>query len=180
MKHFLSPSKKDTLLVALMYFLFGIVLCFFSGRILTTIIRMLGLLACVFGSYEMYTYFTARQYSNDMTPIFVGIPSLILGLFLASNPQMLLNFFPILAGLFILVNSIAQIQKALVFKRAGVASWAIDLVVAFVMLGVSVFLIMRPGSVINMIMSITGYVLIFEAIILVFQALNKNNDVIDM
>lgn len=180
MKRFLSPSKKETLLLALMYFLFGVVLCVFSGSILTTIIRALGILACAFGGYELFTYFNSRQRYANPSAIAVGVPALIFGLLLALNPNLLLNIFPILAGFFVLIQSLVQLQKALIFKRSGIASWGIDFVIAIIMLMVAVFLMFRPSRVIDMIMTITGFVLIVESVILTFQAFNKHNDIIDL
>ncbi len=270
MKRFLSPSKKETLLIALMYFLFGLVLCVFSGSILTATIRMLGIFACVFGGYELFTYFSALLIALmyflfglvlcvfsgsiltatirmlgifacvfggyelftyfsakdqaiglsamvvgipalvfgfllavnpnlllNMFPILagifiliqsliglsamvVGIPALVFGFLLAVNPNLLLNMFPILAGIFILIQSLSQLQKAFIFKRSGIASWGMDFAVALVMLVAAVFLMFRPSSVIDMIMTITGWVLIVESVILVFQAFNKHNDIIDL
>ncbi|MDO4664117.1 MAG: DUF308 domain-containing protein [Erysipelotrichaceae bacterium] len=180
MKRFLSPSKKETLLIALMYFLFGLVLCVFSGSILTATIRVLGIMACAFGGYELFTYFNAKQTAVGLSAMVVGIPALIFGFLLAINPNLLLNMFPIFAGIFILIQSLTQLQKALIFKRSGIASWGIDFTVALLMLVVAVFLMFRPSAVIDMIMTITGWVLIVESVILVFQAFNKHNDIIDL
>ena len=180
MKRFLSPSKKETLLIALMYFLFGLILCVFSGSILTATIRMLGIFACVFGGYELFTYFSAKDQAIGLSAMVVGIPALVFGFLLAVNPNLLLNMFPILAGIFILIQSLSQLQKAFIFKRSGIASWGMDFAVALVMLAAAVFLMFRPSSVIDMIMTITGWVLIVESVILVFQAFNKHNDIIDL
>lgn len=165
----LNPSRSETLSLALMYLLFGLVLCFFSGSILTTIVRILGIILVVYGGFNLYQYFVVTK-STNMSPMFIGIPGVIIGLILAVWPHMLINFFPILAGVLLTFNSIAQIQKSLVMKRAGISSWMFSMVIALIMLFVGIVLMIRPGNVINMIMRLTGYALIAEAVVLTVQA----------
>ncbi len=165
----LNPTRGDLLSMALMYLLFGAVLCFFSGSILTTIVRVLGIVLVLYGGYNLYQYFVVLK-STNLSPMAIGIPSFIFGLILAVWPNMIINFFPIVAGILVTLNSIAQIQKSLVLKRAGVPSWMMSMVAALVMLFVGIVLMIRPSNVINMIMKLTGVALIAEAIVLSVQA----------
>ncbi|MEY8308502.1 DUF308 domain-containing protein [Erysipelotrichaceae bacterium 51-3] len=168
----LNPSRNEMLSMALMYLLFGLVLCFFSGSILTTIVRVLGILLVVYGGYNLYQYFVITK-STNLSPMVIGIPGIIIGLILAVWPHMLINFFPIVAGVLLTFNSITQIQKSLVLKRAGISSWMLSMVAALIMLFIGIILMIRPSSVINMIMSFTGIALIAEAVILAVQAFIK-------
>ncbi|WP_323090377.1 DUF308 domain-containing protein [Allobaculum sp. JKK-2023] len=168
----LNPSRNEMLSMALMYLLFGLVLCFFSGSILTTIVRVLGILLVVYGGYNLYQYFVITK-STNLSPMVIGIPGIIIGLILAVWPHMLINFFPIVAGVLLTFNSITQIQKSLVLKRAGISSWMLSMVAALIMLFIGIILMIRPSSVINMIMSFTGIALIAEAVILTVQAFIK-------
>lgn len=168
----LNPSRNEMLSMALMYLLFGLVLCFFSGSILTTIVRVLGILLVVYGGYNLYQYFVTTK-STNLSPMVIGIPGIIIGLILAVWPHMLINFFPIVAGVLLTFNSITQIQKSLVLKRAGISSWMLSMVAALIMLFIGIILMIRPSSVINMIMSFTGIALIAEAVILAVQAFIK-------
>lgn len=168
----LNPSRNEMLSMALMYLLFGLVLCFFSGSILTTIVRVLGILLVVYGGYNLYQYFVITK-STNLSPMVIGIPGIIIGLILAVWPHMLINFFPIVAGVLLTFNSITQIQKSLVLKRAGISSWMLSMVAALIMLFIGIILMIRPSNVINMIMSFTGIALIAEAVILAVQAFIK-------
>lgn len=91
----LNPSRNEMLSMALMYLLFGLVLCFFSGSILTTIVRVLGILLVVYGGYNLYQYFVITK-STNLSPMVIGIPGIIIGLILAVWPHMLINFFQLL------------------------------------------------------------------------------------
>lgn len=171
-KYFMNPSRKDALLLALMYLAFGLVLCFFSGSLLITIVRILGIALIVYGCYELYIYFVVHK-STDMSPMIIGIPSVILGLVLACWPNMLISFFPIIAGILLLFNSITQIQRSLVMRSAGISSWVMTLVMSLVMLAVAVFLIVRPMNVISFILKLTGAALIVEAIVVVIDVFSS-------
>lgn len=168
-KSFLNPSRKDTLILAVIYLAFGLVLCMFQGSILTTIVRVLGIGLILFGIYELYVYFGLHR-STDMSPLVMGVPALVIGLLLAFWPHLLINFFPIIAGALLIFNSITQIQQSLVLKSANVPGWMIAFVLALLMLACGIFLVLRPSGVINTLTMITGIALIVEAIILVFDA----------
>lgn len=168
-KYLVNPTKTDSLLLALMFVGAGFVLALFSGSLLTTLIRIFGIVLAVYGAYELYLYFGVHR-STNMSPMIIGIPSLILGLFLSFWPQALLNVFPMIAGIILVFNSVIQIQRALVMRSAGMSSWVMTLVLALVMLAAGIFLVVRPGSMINMILRLTGYALIVEGVIIAIDA----------
>lgn len=173
-KYLVNPSKTDSLLLAVMFALGGLVLCMFSGSLLTTIVRILGLVLVVYGCYELYVYFGLHR-STNMSPMIIGVPAAILGLFLACWPNMLINFFPIIAGILLIFNSIVQIQRALVLRSSGISSWTMTLVFALIALAVGVFLVIRPGSMVNILLRLTGFALIFEAVAIVFDVFTGKN-----
>lgn len=172
-KYFVNPTRKDTILLAILYAIFGLVLCFFHGSILSTIVRIIGIVVIAYGAYMLYGYFFAQK-NSDMTLMISGIPAVIFGLFMAVWPQTLINMVPIVAGIVLLFNSVVQIQRALVMKRAGLAEWTLTLVLALVMLAIAVFLIIRPANVTSMLVWITGIALMIEAVILFLQAFSRS------
>ncbi len=168
-KSFLNPSRKDMLVLAVIYLVFGLALCLFQGSVLTTAVRILGIGLIIYGVYELYVYFGLHR-STDMSPMVIGVPALVIGLILAFWPNLLINFFPVVAGVLLIFNSIAQIQQSLVLKSANIPGWMVSFVLALLMLACGIFLVLRPSGVINTLTMITGIALIVEAIILVFDA----------
>lgn len=172
-KYFVNPTRTDSLLLALLYAVLGLVLCFFKGCILSGVVRIIGIILIIYGVWLLYSYFV-RQQSSDMTPMITGIPALIFGLFMAAWPQTLINLVPIAAGIALLFNSVVQIQRALVMKRAGFSDWTLTMVLALVMLAISIFLIIRPANVASALVMITGIALMVEAVVLCIQAFSKS------
>ncbi|UNT93889.1 DUF308 domain-containing protein [Allobaculum sp. Allo2] len=115
-------NVKDTLVLALLYLLCGLALCFFQGSILTTVVRIIGIVLIAYGAYMLYVYFGVHK-SADTAPMFSGVPSLVLGLIMVCWPHTIINFIPIIVGVLLVINSIVQIQSSLVLKamalRAG-------------------------------------------------------------
>ncbi|UNT97006.1 HdeD family acid-resistance protein [Allobaculum mucilyticum] len=170
MKRYLfNPSTKDSLVLGLLYLICGLALCFCQGSLLVTIVRIIGIIAIVFGCWEMYVYFGLHK-STDMSPMIMGIPALIVGLIFAFFPQMVINFFPVVAGILFIINSITQIQGSLVMRSYQMSGWIISLVIGLCTLALGLFLVMRPASFINALMMITGIGLICEAVVLVVDA----------
>lgn len=164
-RNFFNPSRKDSLIVALMYLLVGLVFCFFSGGVLTAAVRFIGILLMLFGAYELYIYFGLHRSENTL-PLLIGVPAVIFGLILAFWPNWLISFFPIIAGIFLIFNSVIQIQKALVLRSGGFSNWIMVLVLALIMLIFGIVLIMKPMMIINTLVRLTGIALIIEAIII--------------
>lgn len=163
--YMLKPSMKDSLVLAALYLICGFALCFFKGSILVSIVRVIGIAAIVYGVWQMYIYFGLHQ-STNMAPMIFGVPALILGLILTFWPNMLINFFPTIAGILLIFNSITQIQSSLVMKSRNASSWLIALVFALCMLALGIYLIIKPAAFINTIMMVTGIALIVEGIVL--------------
>ncbi|WP_230267771.1 HdeD family acid-resistance protein [Allobaculum fili] len=168
-RYMFNFNVKDTLVLALLYLLCGLALCFFQGSILTTVVRIIGIVLIAYGAYMLYVYFGVHK-SADTAPMFSGVPSLVLGLIMVCWPHTIINFIPIIVGVLLVINSIVQIQSSLVLKSYGASSWVFSLVVALCLLALGIFLVIKPGSIIDTIMTIAGVALIVQAVVLCFDA----------
>lgn len=168
--YFTSPDRKDSILLSLMYIVLGLALCFFSGSLLTGIVRVIGIVLALYGAWQLYVYFGVRK-SASTAPMVIGIPALICGLILTAWPHLLISFFPVVAGLLLIFSSIVQIQKSLMLKNAGYNDWMLTLVIALAMLALGVVLIVRPMGIVNTILRVTGIALAVEGGIILFETL---------
>lgn len=165
MKKITSTSQQDTIIMASLFIVTGILLCFFNVKILTTAFRIIGIVCALIGLYFLYYYFK-RRISTSPTPFFVGIPSVVIGIFMITSPDSFIAILPMLIGILCIVNSILSMQKAFILKDAKVSSWKIVLIFDLVLLLVGVILLLKPIQALSYILKIAGGLLIVQAILL--------------
>lgn len=172
MRDFFSPDPNQTRLLAFVYALLGLIVCFFGRGIIIWAVRLIGVFAVLYGAFQLYIYF-GRGNRNSSSPLMIGLPCLIVGLILWIWPAALVNVFPIVIGIFLVFNSLVGIQKAFILKDAGFTNWVISLVGALVMLAGGIFLIAFPDRSVRYMFRVCGIFLIAEALLLLFNSFEQ-------
>ena len=57
MNSFFKQTESQTRIFALVYIVFGFILCFFNKSILFTATRIIGGVLLLYGAYQLYLYF---------------------------------------------------------------------------------------------------------------------------
>ena len=168
MNYFLKPSDKEINMLAMSYIVFGLLICLFNVTILTMTIRVFGIIALLFSGYLLYTYFVQRI---SISPLFIGVPGLLISILMVFSPESILAMLPILVGIILIINSIVHMQKSLILKDFGYPRWNISLIFSILVLITGVILLSQPIQSLSIIMQILGIALIVEAI---FMLINQH------
>ena len=170
MNYFLKPSDKEINMLAISYIVFGLLICLFNVTILTMTIRVFGIIALLFSGYLLYTYFVQRI-STSLSPLFIGVPGLLISILMVFSPESILAMLPILVGIILIINSIVHMQKSLILKDFGYPRLNISLIFSILVLITGVILLSQPIQSLSIIMQILGIALIVEAI---FMLINQH------
>lgn len=170
MNYFLKPSDKDINILAISYVVFGLIICLFNVSILTMAIRFFGTITLLISGYLLYTYFVQRI-STSISPLFIGLPGLLISILMIFSPESVLAMLPILVGFLLIINSIIHMQKSLVLKDYGYPRWNVNLIFSILVLITGVVLLFQPIQSLSIIMQILGIALITEAI---FMLINQH------
>ncbi|MCF0105300.1 MAG: DUF308 domain-containing protein [Holdemanella sp.] len=162
-------SISDTIILAILFIICGVLLCFFNVNILLIAARIVGIALLLIGIYFLYVYFKKRI-STSTTPFFLGIPSAVIGIFMLASPESVIAILPILIGTTCIVNSIISMQKTFIAKDANVPTWKISLVIDILFLFIGVIMLLKPIQALTSIIRITGVVLIAEAFLLLWTS----------
>lgn len=165
MSKLFSPSGQQANLLALVYFLFGILLCFFSRSILLTFTRIMGGVLLIYGAWSLYSYFGHRVQSNTAS-FFMGIPCVVFGIVMLVSPDSLLAIVPVLGGVILIINSMIQMQKSFMLKSYGFENWLVTLILAVVLMVCGVIVLLRPIQTLSFIFQLVGICLIVEAVMI--------------
>lgn len=165
MRNLFDTSDGQTKLLAAIYLIFGILLCFFARNILLTATRVIGVVMALYGAFELYVYFI-RHTSASTNALFVGVPAVLFGLIFTFSPESLIAIFPVVGGIVLIVNSLVQMQKAFVLKDYGCDTWNWTLILAIVLLAAGVIILLRPVQTASFILQIVGISLMAEAVMM--------------
>ena len=170
MDYFLRPSNKEVRSVALVYILFGLLICLFNVSILTIAVRIIGALGILISGYMLYTYFVQRT-SISTAPLFIGAPAMLFSILMVFSPESILAMLPILVGIMLIINSVIHMQKSLILKDYGYPKWTFSFVFSILILITGFVLLFQPIQSLSFIMQILGISLIVEA---VFMLINQH------
>ncbi len=168
MKEYLRETSRQSASLALIYIVTGIVMCFFSSTILTTLVRVIGIALIAYGAYQLYLYFGKGLRQGAF--LFYGIPCVIAGAVLIWRPSFLIAFFPIIVGVIMVINGIFQIQKSFMLKDAGFDGWKFDAIGAAVLLAGGIFLVFNPMRTVSWMFKAGGIFLIVEGGFMLWQS----------
>ncbi len=155
MKTILKNNKKEIHILALFYLLTGLILCLFNIKLLTILIRCIGVLLFLYGLYQMYRYFIQRLNISPI-PLLIGIPFLLIGFLFFSKPQLLIQSISIYTGILLLLNGIIHFQTSLVEKDLGFLKWKWGLFYSILLIVLGLALLFSPLSTVSKIIKLCG------------------------
>jgi uncharacterized membrane protein HdeD (DUF308 family) len=158
---------------ALIYFVFGLLLCFFSASILVTATRIIGGLLALYGAFQLYLYFGRRKTING-TYLFAGVPCLLFGLVFVFSPESLISIFPVIGGVVLIINSIMQMQRSFVLKDHGFENWFWTFVLSILLLIAGIVVLLKPVQAMAFILQLVGAGLIVESVVILYNQYELN------
>lgn len=163
MKFFDNLNDQDYRLIACIYIVGGILLCFFNVNIIMIGTRILGAILALVGMYMLYVFFKKRT-STNASPFFAGLPSILIGCLMLFSPESVVAMLPVLIGILFILSSILSMQKAFTLKDLGMATWKIPLVGDIIILIIGVILFLEPIRTVSFILQLVGFFLILEGV----------------
>ncbi len=151
MQDLLKKVYRMSLLSSIVFLVFGLLLIFQTENVITTVSVIIGVLLLIIGIYPIVNYFRNRQsgfFSN--AGLLYGIFSVVAGIVIIVNKNLLATIIPVLSGVWMIINSVNKIQIAMELRDRKVNSWVISFIFAIIILIGGTLLIINPfrGAVI--------------------------------
>lgn len=149
---------------------------------------ILGVMCIGAGVYEIVRYFelgfVGLLFQHDLV---LGIFSILAGVLLIIHPIGAAAFLPIVAGIYIVMGSIFDIQISVEMRRMGIKDWIPSLILGIVGAVFAFFLILNPFDGVTALMIYVGVSLIIGSIQSIYTVhcisravkLYKTDDVIE-
>ena len=145
--------------VAIVFLLFGIFLIAMPVHTLDIICKVIfGVALILAGIFNIYTYIKSGS-NKQIAHLYSGAMSIVVGIFLFSNPQIVVKLLPWIFGAFIMVDCIWLIKKILLLRKHQGSGWEAYSVVVLVFLVLAVLMIVNPFGEIRKELVFSGWVM---------------------
>ena len=172
MKDFIKNYFKLSILMSLIFLIFGILLFINPEGVIVTISVIIGIIGMIFGLFEIIFYFKSMSH----TALISGVFSLIAGVVLVTNTNILATIIPMIIGIGMVLKGVKKLELAASFKEQNIDNWSYVLIGAILGLLCGIFFIANPimGAVVTT--QIIGLLIIIYAIISIIDNIifNKN------
>lgn len=165
MKDLLKNMFKIEMLVSIMYLVIGGILFLAPSSVLKTISVVLGVIALVISIYPIVNFFRIENRLFGCGNLMLGLTFAIAGLVMIMHPSLLETVIAIMIGVIMIVSSINKIEYAIAIKEHGVKEWYISMIFAIITLLIGIFFVIKTWTVISVVTSLLGLIIMIYAII---------------
>ena len=165
MNDILKHMFKMEMLVSIIYLLIGLTLFFLPASVLKTVSIIIGIIALISSIFPIVNYFKMENRILGLGIIVTGVTFAIAGLVMIMYPALLETVIAIMIGVVMIINSINKIEYAITLRDNNVKEWYVSMIFAIITLLVGIFFVVKTWTVINIMTSILGLIIIIYAIL---------------
>ncbi len=165
MRDFFRNMKISYLLAAILYIGFGLVLLIWPETTGNVICIFFGLILLVYGAITIISFFMhdSRQGAYRFELI-LGIVAAALGLLFLVKPEFVLSIFPVILGIYIVIDAGLNLRRALELRHMEYSRWWIALTLSLIAMAMGVLILFRPLFIADFITMLIGGVLIYNGL----------------
>lgn len=160
----LKSIRNSLVLTSILYIALGVVLILFPGSSLNLGCVLIGAVTLIYGAVRIISYVRGGSEYAKRFDLFIGVVLAALGVFLLVCPRFIVDLIPIALGIYVLVDSVTAIKKALDMKALGFEKWWISFLVALVLAAFGLVMIFRPFSTASTLVVFIGVGFIFDGV----------------
>ena len=165
MKDFFRNMKVSYLLAAILYVAFGLVLLIWPDITERIICFTFGSILIVYGGITIISFFVHDSHHGAYRfELIMGILAAALGLLFLINPSFVLNIFPVILGLYIVVDAALNLKRSLDLRQMAYPRWWIALILALVAMALGILILLRPGFIATFLTRVIGGVLVYNGL----------------
>lgn len=165
MREFFHNMKLSFLLAAVLYIILGLILLIWPGVSATVFCYAFGGILLIYGVVTIVSFFLrdSRQ-GSFVFELFLGIVAAALGLLFLLRPVIVASVLPVILGLFIVVDGLVNLKRALELRRMLYVRWTMPLVLSAVSAVLGLVIVFQPFLAAEALVMLIGAVLIYEGL----------------
>ena len=168
-----SLSKISFLILSIVFLAAGISILFYSTQYHSLLHLATSHIMIIIGEITLVLNILRKQRTNKIRDLVLSISSLNIGIFFLYNKKYFLALFPIIFGLYMLLNGLTKLITYLVFKNREKKSYYVVLLSSLVDFTFCYIMISRPANNIGLLTTILALYLILFAITYFYDFLKE-------
>lgn len=157
-KTFLEKIKLDfkklilgSIILQILFLIVGVII-FMNPYITASIVGIIiGIYFIVFGLFGIYEFFMRKDSPIFTFKIFLGVLSIILGIFIMADPFKITTLLTFALGLYLIIASVCKIFETFKMKKYGYDGWILMLVTSIILLIFGIFIAINPMASMDLI-----------------------------
>ena len=155
-----------SIISSLLLFLFGLVLAVNAEGFIKSITVAIGVVLLLIGVFPVIDYFRYRKEGlGASVGLISGIFSIVCGLMLLINEDLLMILIPVFIGVWMIINGINKLQVSFEIKDLGEKSWIITFIYSILIMVLGGYFIVNPISGATTVPSFIGILLCIYAVL---------------
>ena len=155
-----------SIISSILLFLFGLILAVNAEGFIKSVTIALGVILLLIGVFPVIDYFRYRKEGLGASiGLISGIFSIVCGLMLILNEDLLMMLIPVFIGVWMIINGINKIQVSFEIKDFGEKSWIITFIYSILIIVLGGYFIVNPISGATTVTSFIGVVLCIYAVL---------------
>lgn len=145
MESYIKKYGRNSMLVSILLIILSFFLIFKPIDSINFIIMVLGFIITASGIMHIFAYFTSpvefRAFSFELVR---GILGIVAGIIFIAHPEWIHSFFPIIIGIWVIIESIINFQLSLSLKDFVTGGWMFMLISSIITAILGIFIIIHP------------------------------------
>lgn len=155
-----------SMISSVLLFLFGLILTVNAEGFIKSITVAIGVILLLIGVFPVIDYFRYRKDGLGASiGLISGIFSIVCGLMLLINEDLLMILIPVFIGVWMIINGINKIQVSFEIKDLGEKSWIITFIYSVLIMVLGGYFIVNPISGATTVTSFIGIILCIYAVL---------------
>lgn len=155
-----------SIISSVLLFLFGLVLAVNAEGFIKSITVAIGVVLLLIGVFPVIDYFRYRKDGlGASVGLISGIFSIVCGLMLLINEDLVMILIPVFIGVWMIINGINKIQVSFEIKDLGEKSWIITFIYSILIMVLGGYFIVNPISGATTVTSFIGIILCIYAVL---------------
>lgn len=173
-----KKNFKLSFVVSIIFIILGLFLFIRPDATIATISYIIGASLLVLGIISIIRYFKSDYGINPFDfDLVYGVLVIIAGAYLIFNPTMLATIFPVILGIWIIINSVTKFQYALMLKKIGKEDWKYTLLISFLTFAWGIVLLLNPLETVLVVTQVIGiFIIIYAVLDIVDNFILKRNE----
>lgn len=165
MKTILKAIKKSVILTACIDIIVGIALLVYPETSSTVLCYCVGGVVLLYGLISLIRHFRNKDgYSWLYLDLVLGIILCGIGLFMIIFKDVVISAIPYIFGLFLFIDGVFMIQRAVGLKRLSFRKWWYVLIMALLTVGMGLVMMFHPFDAAMIMVIYIGITLIFDGV----------------